>query len=183
MSFLINPFTFAVAGGDFESIATVTVGSGGAANIEFTSIPSTFAHLQIRLIGSDGKTTGVASRANITVNGDTGSNYSRHELYGDGSSVGAGGVASGSLIEAAIGRSGAGYYFGAAVIDILDYANTAKNSTFRSLSGVDNNGNGAIWLHSGCWLSTSAITSIKLSAGVSNFAQHSTAALYGIKAP
>ena len=35
---------------DFESIATVSVGSGGAANVEFTSIPATFTHLQIRAI-------------------------------------------------------------------------------------------------------------------------------------
>jgi hypothetical protein len=34
------------AAGDFESIATVTVGSGGSAVISFTSIPSTYAHLQ-----------------------------------------------------------------------------------------------------------------------------------------
>ncbi len=38
--FFINPFIYA-GGGDFESIATVTVGSGGAASIEFASIPST----------------------------------------------------------------------------------------------------------------------------------------------
>ena len=55
--FFINPFIFA-AGGDFESIATVTVGGGGAASIEFTSIPGTYQHLQIRgIIGNGGDTT------------------------------------------------------------------------------------------------------------------------------
>jgi hypothetical protein len=38
--------------GDYESIATVTVGSGGAANVEFTSIPATYTHLQLRLLAS-----------------------------------------------------------------------------------------------------------------------------------
>jgi hypothetical protein len=38
--------------GDFESIATVSVGSGGAADVEFTSIPATYTHLQIRGIGN-----------------------------------------------------------------------------------------------------------------------------------
>ena len=34
--------------GSYESIATVTVGSGGSSYIEFTSIPGTYTHLQIR---------------------------------------------------------------------------------------------------------------------------------------
>ena len=34
--------------GSYESIQTVTVGLGGAANVEFTSIPATYTHLQIR---------------------------------------------------------------------------------------------------------------------------------------
>jgi hypothetical protein len=35
----------------YESIATVTVGGGGAATVAFTSIPATYTHLQIRGIG------------------------------------------------------------------------------------------------------------------------------------
>lgn len=33
---------------DYDSIATTTVGAGGAASITFSSIPSTYQHLQIR---------------------------------------------------------------------------------------------------------------------------------------
>jgi hypothetical protein len=36
--------------GDYESIATVSVGGGGAADVEFTSIPGTYTHLQIRAL-------------------------------------------------------------------------------------------------------------------------------------
>jgi len=76
--FFINPFIYA-GGGDFESIATVTVGSGGAASIEFASIPSTFQHLQIRFMG-------LLSSSNqgvwVRFNDDSAANYSCHLLYG-----------------------------------------------------------------------------------------------------
>ena len=73
--------------------------------------------------------------------------------------------------------------FGVTIIDILDYANTNKYKTFRSLVGSDTNDtNGAVGLASGSWRSTSAITSITLSNNVSgNLAQYSSFALYGIK--
>ena len=72
----------------FESIATVTVGAGGASSITFSSIPQGFQHLQVRLFakgtsGSDGGTSAL-----VQFNGDTTSgNYYTHQLYGDGSTV------------------------------------------------------------------------------------------------
>jgi len=174
MSFLINPFAFAVAGGDFESIATVTVGSGGATDIEFTSIPGTYQHLQIRLIMRSTTTI----EPTVSFNGDTNnSNYYRHLIYGDGSSVAAG---ANQL------RSFSGYYevatnvVTACVLDILDYSSTTKNKTIRAQSGIDKNGSGYFTLYSGLWMNTGAITSIKYSA---SFAEHTSIALFGVKAP
>jgi predicted patatin/cPLA2 family phospholipase len=72
--------------------------------------------------------------------------------------------------------------FGAGVIDILDYADTNKFKTTRTLNGVSSNASSAIdyiFLVSGLWRSTSAITSITLTGN--NFAQYSHFALYGIK--
>jgi hypothetical protein len=66
------------------------------------------------------------------------------------------------------------------ICDVLDYANTNKFKTLRSLTGNDRNGSGSIWLDSGLWRSTSAITSIKFTTGTA-FAQYSQFALYGIK--
>jgi hypothetical protein len=185
MSFLINPFAFAVAGGDFESIATVTVGSGGAASIEFTSIPATFAHLQVRYIArSSGGTTGVTN-LDMQFNSDTGSNYAWHQLYGTGSAAAANANSSKTSISVA-GRapeaSTTASVFGGNIIDILDYANTSKATTMRSFHGADTNGGGIVVVSSGLWTSTAAVTSIKLFHG-SNFAQHTTAALFGVKAP
>jgi hypothetical protein len=72
--------------------------------------------------------------------------------------------------------------FAGYVIDILDYANTNKNKTIRSLAGSDANGSGTIWFGSIAWLSTSAITSLSFNIeSGSNFTQYSSFALYGIK--
>jgi hypothetical protein len=157
------------------------VGAGGAASISFASIPSTFKHLQIRGIGR------TAQSANYTftylqLNSDTGANYSAHELYGNGSSAGA--AAASSTTWGWAGYSGAQSNtnnFGAFVIDILDYANTNKYKTVRSLSGYDANGNGAIGLESASWRSTSAVSTVTLLTNGHNFSQYSQFALYGIK--
>lgn len=160
------------AAGDFESIATVTVGSGGASDVTFSSIPGTYTHLQIRGLGLfNGDTF-------LQFNGDTNSNYSRHSVYGNGSSAAA-------FAESNAARIGANYATSTQpspfVADILDYGNTNKYKTVKSLGGVDSNGSGIILLQSGSWRSTSAVTSIKLIASGGTFAQYSHFALYGIR--
>ena len=172
-----------VSGTSFESIATVTVGSGGAANVEFTSIGTDWTHLQIRGIA---RTTESAENTicYLQFNSDTTSgNYYGHGLYGTGADVTAYALdgsyyASLSVIP---GASATASIFGATVIDILDYRNTNKYKTVRNLSGNDRNGSGQVRLASGLWMSTSAITSIKLVPIANNFAQYSHFALYGIK--
>jgi len=165
----------------FESIATVTVGSGGSSTVEFTSIPSTYQHLQLRLIARDGQASGFNNEI-IRFNGDTGSNYSAHMLYGDGSSAAGAGYANVTSVNVAFYASSAGTtsnVFGVAVIDILDYANTNKYKTVRTLTGGDANGSGVALLTSGNWRNTNAITSIQLSGAT--YSQYSSFALYGIR--
>ena len=70
--------------------------------------------------------------------------------------------------------------FGVAVIDILDYADGSKNTTVRGFTGVENNGSGFVYIGSGLYVGTSAVTSLSLNPD-SPFVQYSTAALYGIK--
>ena len=169
----------AVTATSFESIATVTVGSGGAANVEFTSIPSTYTHLQIR--GIQRKTADATSNT-ITFNSDTASNYSLHFLSGNGSSASAYSEANtnyGWIYTPS--SANLADTFGAFVIDILDYANTNKYKTARILNGFDLNGSGQVLLHSFNWRNTNAITSIKIVPGAGNHAQYSHFALYGVK--
>lgn len=161
--------------GAYDSIATTTVGTGGASSITFSSIPSTYTHLQIRGIAQATLATGF-----IRFNSDSASNYATHYLYGDGASA-ASGAATNQTISYAFLATASANIFGGAVIDILDYTNTNKYKTMRSLSGGDQNGTGYIELISGLWQSTSAITSITLIPASGNFAQYSSFALYGIK--
>ena len=167
---------------NYESIQTVTVGGGGAANVEFTSIPATYSHLQVRGIAR-GTTADTLVLVRIQLNSDTGSNYARHNINGDGSTAVA--AADASQTVGGVGNISAANatasIFGTIVCDILDYANTNKYKTIRSLSGNDRNGSGTVGLFSSLWLNTNAITSIKVFPAAANFAQYTTFALYGIK--
>ena len=166
--------------GDFESIATVTVGSGGSSTIDFTSIPSTYAHLQIRCIT---RNTSTSDTFRLRFNSDSGNNYTRHFLYGDGSSaLAAAGTSTSSGALGIISTSNdTASIFSGFVIDILDYTNTNKYTTFRSIGGFDGNGSGKIGLFSSVWMNTNAVTSISIFSDSNNQAQYSHFALYGIK--
>lgn len=170
----------ALLANSYESIATTTVTSN-VADITFSSIPSTYTHLQFRLITRTNRGT-AEDGFRITINGDTNtSNYRAHALYGDGASV---------VAQAITGLGWAGYYptnsgssvFGAGVMDFLDYANTNKAKTMRHLGGYDANGSGYMVFSSSLWTSTAAINSIKFTFDSgSSFTQYSQLALYGIK--
>lgn len=167
----------------FESIATAT-GTGSSGTITFSSIPSTYQHLQIRYIARDGRAvTGDSLRMNF--NSDTGSNYwNYHTLGGDGASAYAANssAATFNTFGYAAGTSAAANIMCVGILDILDYANTNKYKTSRSLTGEDFNGSGDIALFSGLWMSTSAINSITIvTATGTNFTTTSHFALYGIK--
>jgi hypothetical protein len=167
--------------GDFESISTVVVGSGGAADIVFSNIPQTYTHLQLRGISKISTSSGYIG---FRLNSDTSVNsYTWHSFSGDGASPGTGSSATGTFgwnpITQTLG--GSTNVFSGVVIDLLDYKNTNKYKTMRAISGYDNNGSGVIGITSGLWLSTSAVTNITLDFSANDFAQHSTFALYGIR--
>jgi hypothetical protein len=177
------------AANSYESISTVTVGSGGAANIEFTSIPATYSHLQIRGIVKSNDTADDRQPVRAIFNSDTGNNFSRHLLFGNGSSATSDDGTSTTARLGASVISNFGSYanmFTAYVIDILDYADTNKYKTVKVLGGFNTNDATAsnfsqIALGSFAWLNTAAITSIKLQPFTNNFVQYSQFALYGIK--
>lgn len=171
--------------GDYQSIATVTL-SSAQTTVSFTSIPSTYSHLQIRSSWRGNRATYPVSGTNMRFNSDSSANYAWHELNGSGASATTG--ASYSATELNVGQPGTSVtHFAASVIDILDYANTNKNKTTRTITGLDLNGTiagypGAILLASGLWINTNAITSISFTpADGSQWQQYSSFALYGIK--
>ena len=184
-----------LAGNDFynpyvyQSIATVTVGSGGSSSVTFSSIPSTYTHLQVRIFFTPYSSAG-DSFVFAKINGDTGANYAYHWLSGNGSSAGssgASGSSNGIIFGVATGTGNSSLYVSSSIVDILDYTNTNKNKTIRAFSGIDQNTNSGVggtsqlYFFSGLWASTSAISSITINSPYGNFNQYSSFALYGIK--
>jgi hypothetical protein len=168
----------------YKKIASVTVGSGGAANIEFTSIPATYTDLVIKLSARDIEAS-VVNAGIIQFNGETATtNYSARWLYGTGSTA------------ASLTRSGAsGQFFyesnsanatASTFANLEFYIPNYAGATVKSVSvdtATENNATTAdTILTAGLWNNTAAITSIlvKPNGGV-NWSQHSTATLYGIK--
>jgi hypothetical protein len=166
----------------YESIATVSVGSGGADSVEFTSIPSTYTHLQLRYIARTSRSE-TDDGFSIQLNGDTASNYRYHYLAGNGTSASAYSEPNTGYGVPYVSAANAGANtFGVGVFDLLDYRNTNKYKVARIIGGEDNNGGGWVALNSGLWLNTAAVTSIKCQTNsLGNFVQYSHFALYGIK--
>ena len=153
----------------YEPIATTTLGSAQA-NVEFTSITGTYTDLvliAVTQIGSSGDYLGVQ------FNSDTGSNYSRTRLSGNGTSAS-------SERDSSVVRLN--FYaqptsnFAVNKIDIFNYSNT---TTYKTVLCRTDQAALSTNAYVGLWRSTSAITSIKL-IGPSNFSSGSTFTLYGI---
>jgi hypothetical protein len=157
----------------YEPIATQTLGSA-ASSVTFSSIPSTYTDL-ICVVNA-GITSGIEDIA-LTFNGDTGTNYSRTFMYGDGTSAVSGRTSSAARIS--LGSFGSGVINGNNIFSVMNYANSTTNKTV--LSRGNNTGNHTI-AYVGLWRSTAAITSMLLGTTGSTWMAGSTFTLYGIKA-
>jgi hypothetical protein len=176
---------------DYESIATTTVGAGGSATVSFTSIPSSYSHLQLRYIAQTDRATFSVDAVKFQLNSDTGNNYVWHFLTTAGASPGTTAVSGATTGTSSWANSAAGTttggQFGTAILDVLDYTNTNKYKTGRYLSGLDTNGftsgfAGTVGINSGLWMNTAAITRIDITPVTGTlFTQYSSFALYGIK--
>jgi hypothetical protein len=168
----------------YESIASAT-GTGTSATITFSSIPGTYKHLQLRVLGRSTEAGAGKSNLIIKLNNDsTTANYRTHELTGDGSSASATTTtgSAGLRFNDTLSRAGntAGL-MATQIIDIQDYTAT-MNRTVRMISGIDVNGaGGVIGLYSGLYLSTTALTQIDYTCPDGNLATTTVVALYGIK--
>lgn len=174
----------------YESIATTTVGAGGSSSITFSSIPSTYKHLQVRYLVQSSRASYDGDYLKVNFNSDTGSNYYYgHQLQGDGTSATswANGAGTAAFIERITNNQMGSSIFAGGITDILDYQDTNKFKTLRTLIGFDLNGapnsySGRVNLASALWRSTSAISSITIALGVgTTIQQYSSFALYGIK--
>jgi len=164
-----------------ELIATTTVGSGGAASIDFTSIPSTYTDLMVYYSLRSSHSSETAGLA-IRFNGDsTTSNYLWRSLYGTGSSGAASATSSFNRIGSMVGSTATSNVFSNGAIHIPNYTGSS-NKVASDDDVTENNSSAAVqFLVSLRWNNTAAISSITL-VGYSGdtIQQHSTAYLYGI---
>ena len=169
----------------YVAIATVTVGSGGASSIAFSSIPGTYTDLLVKLSTRSNRSGDIIDAYGLRFNGDTGNNYSRLSLRGDGSAVssnsntGSYGYIDAFYMPAATATSNT---FDNTEIYIPNY--TSSNQKSISLDNVsETNGTESyMTLAADKWTGTAAITSITfIVLNGTSFVQYSTATLYGIK--
>lgn len=166
--------------GSYDSLATVTL-SATTASVTFAGIPSGYKHLQIRA-SVKSNLASVSSAMGIQFNSTT-TGYFQHGLAGDGASASAYSVTSSNTAGSFyIAGNTSTSVFGGVIIDILDYADTNKNKTVRTLSGADFNGSGQVRLSSGSVALTTAISTLTLTElNSSSFVQYSSFALYGVR--
>jgi hypothetical protein len=177
LGIIASSISGSISSSSYESIATAT-GTGSSATITFSSIPSTYKHLQLRMnliVAVDGDSL------YAQLNGATSFTY--HNLSGNGSAVTANGAATPQNAYIGFFNDGMSQTYPNVVItDIIDYASTTKNKTIRSFFGNDRNaGGGSVGLMSNLWVNTAAVNSISIKSTGSNFTTASTISLYGIK--
>ena len=163
--------------------STVTVGSGGAASIDFTSIPSTYTDLVV-VYSLRNNQSNYKDTMNITFNGSS-SGYSERLLYGDGGTGSASRSSVSSIIYSySVGTLATSNTFSNFQMYISNYA--SANNKSIAIDGVTESNESITgrWISvfdAGLWSNSAAITSISLGVNTGLFVQYSTASLYGIK--
>ena len=169
-----------------EAIATQYL-EADAASVTFSGIPATYEHLQLR-INSKSDRAYQWDPLDVVLNSDTGANYSYHKMEGAGSATAAGGSTGLTAVLTIWGTTGSpsAASYGTTVMDILDYANTNKNTTIQCLNGSLGYTTAGVFspgvsMTSGLWASTAAVTSIAITVrNGTNFVRGSEFTLYGL---
>ena len=170
----------------FTKIASVTVGSGGAASMEFTSIPAIYTDLCVKISARSDRNVYYTSFTVMTLNGSA-TSYSRRSVNGNaGTAYSQSGTDAPIYVGFTSQATSTANTFSNTEIYIPNYAGS-NNKSFSSDTVMENNDatNYYLGLYSGLWSNTAAITSIKLEltdggSTYYNFVQYSTATLYGI---
>jgi len=158
----------------YEKIATTTLGSASA-TITFSSISSAYTDLRLVITALQGSGNNIALR----FNSDSGTNYSRTRLIGNGTSATSTRATDDTEIDLnreALSSTNPSLY----EIDIFSYAGST-NKTLLATANEDRNGSGSVMRVVGLWRSTSAISTILItSLSADTMGVGTTATLYGI---
>ena len=161
--------------------SAVTVGSGGAADITFSSIPSTYTDLVLKLSLRDASTA-TRSVARLTFNGSS-SGYSSRAVFGYNGTSTLSDVGGSTYIDWTYtdGNGATASTFANNEIYIPNYAGSQYKSVSIDFTAENNSSSlNILGLAAGLWSNSAAITSITLTPSTPNFLQYSTAYLYGV---
>jgi hypothetical protein len=164
----------------FVKIAAVTVGSGGASTIDFTSIPSTYTDLCVKVSVRTNYSAGTTELL-LSLNGST-SNFSAKHILGSGAAASSGSVA--RYLGQTQPSTDTASTFSSHDIYLPNYTSTTIAKSYSTDAVTENNGTTAYAvLVAGLWNpgTQAAITSLSLTPSAGSFVQYSTATLYGIK--
>lgn len=152
----------------YEPIQTQTVGTA-VATVTFSSIPQTYTDLVLvaNLIDSNGFSV-------MRFNSDSGSNYSRTWMYGNGTSAGSSRGTNISGLDLKAASSGSEY-----PVDIVHLMNYSNTTTYKTCLIRQSYASNEVALYAGLWRNTAAITTITVT---NNISAGSTFTLYGVKA-
>jgi hypothetical protein len=157
--------------------STVTVGAGGQATIEFTAIPATYTDLKL-VLSARGTTSAAYTALKISFNGST-TSYTGRQLYGDGTGAVSNNFSAewAGYIDAATATTST---FSSTELYVTNYAGSTNKSSSVEYAQENNTTTAILGMWARLWSNTAAITQITCTPEVGNFAQYSTASLYGI---
>ena len=161
----------------YKKIATYTVSGSSTASYTFSNLPQNFTDLV--LVANWGQNSGTVRELALRFNGDTGTNYSVTELYGNGTSAVSYRRNNYAYLDIAINNP-AVTNWNVNTVNIQNYSNSTTYKTVLSRhSSAASEAEASVSL----WRSTAAITSMQLVfEGAVNFLSGSTFTLYGIEA-
>jgi hypothetical protein len=164
----------------YSKLAETTVGSGGAATITFNNIPQNYTDLKVVMSMRSADISNIAFECSLTFNGNT-TGYTAKQLYGDGSIA----ASTSPTIRSAgfiVGTSATANTFSNGELYIPNY--TSSNNKSYSVDSVTETNATTQYMNfiAGLWSNVTAITSMIFAGTSGNFAEYSTATLYGIRA-
>jgi len=154
----------------YDCIATTTL-SSAAATVTFSSISASFTDLVLVVNGTWSGTNNFQA-ITLVFNSDTGANYSRTVLQGDGSSASSSRESTGNWGIIASDQSNS-------ILHIMNYSNT---TTYKTVVSRGSSAGYIVRAVVGLWRSTSAINSVEVKTASNNFNSGTSLTLYGIKA-
>jgi hypothetical protein len=162
----------------FTLIQAVTVGSGGSAAIDFTSIPGTYTDLVLHTSIRQSNVS-TFSTLQLTINSST-STFTNKILEADTAGSPSSGTSPARYVGYLNASTSTANTFGVASIYLPNYAGSNNKSYSIDYTAENNATSSYLGFVAGLWSTTSAITAISLVPSTGTILQYSTAYLYGI---